>query len=105
MEASQSTDRPFPRIGQELRLDNRCVRICRTASLSAPSLHSPPGLTPHVAWCWCWCRWLDLRVPANNCIMRIQSGVCQLFRESLYSQGFMEIHSPKLIGGRQAAGP
>lgn len=41
-------------------------------------------------------------MPANNCIMRIQSGVCQLFRESLYSQGFMEIHSPKLIGGRQA---
>jgi aspartyl-tRNA synthetase len=47
----------------------------------------------------CKCRWLDLRVPANNCIMRIQSGVCQLFRESLYAQGFMEIHTPKLIGG------
>ncbi len=31
-------------------------------------------------------RWLDLRVPANNAIMRLQSAVCQLFRESLYSQ-------------------
>lgn len=63
VEASQETDRPFPRLGQELRLDNR---------------------------------WVDLRVPANNAIMRIQSGVCQLFRESLYSEGFVEIHSPKV---------
>ena len=31
-------------------------------------------------------RWLDLRVPANNAIMRIRSGVLQLFRESLYQQ-------------------
>ncbi len=71
VEASQTTERPFPRIGQELRLDNR---------------------------------WMDLRVPANNCIMRIQSGVCQLFRESLYDQGFVEIHTPKLIGGESEGG-
>ena len=48
VDASQDTERPFPRIGQEQRLDNR---------------------------------WLDLRVPANNAIMRVQSGVCTLFRE------------------------
>lgn len=71
VEASQGTERPFPRIGQELRLDNR---------------------------------WLDLRVPANNCIMRVQSGICQLFRESLYEQGFVEIHTPKLIGGESEGG-
>ena len=52
VEASQDTDRPFPRLGQELRLDNR---------------------------------WMDLRTPANNAIMRVQSAICQLFRESLYS--------------------
>lgn len=71
VEASQNTDRPFPRLGQELRLDNR---------------------------------WMDLRTPANNSIMRIQSGVCQLFRESLYSQGFIEIHTPKLIAGESESG-
>lgn len=71
VEASQDTDRPFPRLGQELRLDNR---------------------------------WLDLRAPANNAIMRIQSAVCQLFRESLYSQGFVEIHTPKLIAGESESG-
>mmetsp|Transcript_18410 Transcript_18410/g.39818 ORF Transcript_18410/g.39818 Transcript_18410/m.39818 type:complete len:621 (-) Transcript_18410:55-1917(-) len=71
VEESQDTDRPFPRLGQELRLDNR---------------------------------WLDLRAPANNAIMRIQSAVCQLFRESLYSQGFIEIHTPKLIAGESESG-
>jgi aspartyl/asparaginyl-tRNA synthetase len=71
VDESQGTDRPFPRLGQELRLDHR---------------------------------WLDLRAPANNAIMRIQSAVCQLFRESLYSQGFVEIHTPKLIAGESESG-
>ena len=71
VDASQDTDRPFPRLGQELRLDNR---------------------------------WMDLRAPANNAIMRVQSMVCQLFRESLYSQGFIEIHTPKLIAGESESG-
>ncbi|CAN0381171.1 unnamed protein product [Pylaiella littoralis] len=71
VEASQETERPFPRLGQDLRLDNR---------------------------------WLDLRTPANNAIMRLQSGVCQLFRESLYSQGFTEIRTPKIIPGESEGG-
>ena len=49
-------------------------------------------------------RWMDLRVPANNAIFRVRSGICQLFRESLYSQGFMEIQTPKLIGGESESG-
>lgn len=71
VEESQSTERPFPRLGQELRLDHR---------------------------------WIDLRTPANNAIMRIQSAVCQLFRESLYEQGFCEIHTPKLVAGESESG-
>jgi len=71
VEESQLTDRPFPRLGQELRLDHR---------------------------------WLDLRVPANNAILRIVSAVGQLFRESLYQQGFIEIHTPKLIQGESESG-
>ncbi len=71
VDASQDSERPFPRLGQELRLDNR---------------------------------WMDLRAPANNAILRVQSMVCQLFRESLYSQGFIEIHTPKLIAGESESG-
>jgi nondiscriminating aspartyl-tRNA synthetase len=40
----------------------------------------------------------DLRVPFNNCIFKNQSSVCRYFREFLYEQDFIEIHSPKTIG-------
>lgn len=30
-------------------------------------------------------RWIDLRTPANQAIMRLSSGVCNLFREFLLS--------------------
>lgn len=49
-------------------------------------------------------RWIDLRTPANQAIYRIQSGVCDLFREFLKSKDFVEIHSPKLIGGASEGG-
>ena len=49
-------------------------------------------------------RWVDLRTPANNAIFKVQSGVCQLFREYFYSQRFVEIHTPKLIGGASEGG-
>ena len=71
VEASQETDRLFPRLGQELRLDHR---------------------------------WMDLRAPANNAILRIQSAICTLYREFLLSQNFVEIHTPKLIAGESESG-
>jgi aspartyl-tRNA synthetase len=43
-------------------------------------------------------RVLDLRTPANQAIFRLQSAVCQLFRDYLTSEKFVEIHTPKLIG-------
>lgn len=36
--------------------------------------------------------------------MRVQAAVCQLFREYLYANGFLEIHSPKLIAGASEGG-
>lgn len=49
-------------------------------------------------------RVLDLRVPPHGCMFRLQSGVCQLFREHLSKNGFTEIHTPKLIGGASEGG-
>lgn len=43
-------------------------------------------------------RAFDLRAPFNNCIFKIQSGVCEFFRNYLTKEDFMEIHSPKIIG-------
>ncbi|KAK9868673.1 hypothetical protein WJX84_003198 [Apatococcus fuscideae] len=49
-------------------------------------------------------RTLDLRTPANQAIFRVQSAVSQLFRELLLSEGFQEIHTPKLQGGSSEGG-
>ena len=49
-------------------------------------------------------RIIDLRVPANQAIFRLQSGVCQVYREFMLANDFIEIHSPKLIGGASEGG-
>ena len=49
-------------------------------------------------------RVIDLRTPANQAIFRVQSAVCELFREALRSRDFVEIHTPKLIGGASEGG-
>mgnify|MGYP002830059685 CR=1 FL=1 len=49
-------------------------------------------------------RVIDLRTPANQAIFRIQSAVCELFRDALRAQDFVEIHTPKLIGGASEGG-
>lgn len=36
--------------------------------------------------------------------MRLQSGVCRLFREFMMKNDFVEIHSPKIIGGASEGG-
>ncbi|KAK3812974.1 MAG: hypothetical protein J3Q66DRAFT_300991 [Benniella sp.] len=49
-------------------------------------------------------RVLDLRTITNQAIFRINAGVCRLFREFLESKGFMEIHTPKLLGAASEGG-
>lgn len=49
-------------------------------------------------------RVIDLRIPSNQAIFKIQSTVTQLFRESLLSEDFIEIHTPKLLSGASEGG-
>jgi aspartyl-tRNA synthetase len=49
-------------------------------------------------------RVLDLRTTTSQAIFRIQSGVCHFFRNQLDSEGFIEIHTPKLQGGASESG-
>ncbi|GAA5866553.1 hypothetical protein JCM8547_005456 [Rhodosporidiobolus lusitaniae] len=49
-------------------------------------------------------RVLDLRTITNQAIFKIQSGIGNLFREYLNSQGFVEIHTPKLQGAATESG-
>jgi nondiscriminating aspartyl-tRNA synthetase len=49
-------------------------------------------------------RIIDLRTTTSHGIFRIQSGICHYFRTQLDSEGFIEIHSPKLQGGATESG-
>lgn len=49
-------------------------------------------------------RIIDLRVPTNQAIFKLQSGVCRLYREFMIKNDFIEIHSPKMIGGASEGG-
>lgn len=49
-------------------------------------------------------RIIDLRLPTNIAIMRVNTQVCALFREYLLKQDFVEIHTPKIIGGTSEGG-
>ena len=49
-------------------------------------------------------RFLDLRLPQNRLIFEVQTMVEQAMREFWTSQGFLEIHSPKLMGAASESG-
>lgn len=49
-------------------------------------------------------RWIDLRTPANHAIFRIQSRVCQYYRDYFINRDFIEIHTPKLTPGVSEGG-
>ncbi|MCL7038085.1 hypothetical protein MKW94_023023 [Papaver nudicaule] len=49
-------------------------------------------------------RVLDVRTPANQAIFRIQCQVENVFRQYLLSEGFVGIHTPKLIAGSSEGG-
>jgi len=45
-----------------------------------------------------------LRTTTKQAIFRVQAGVCKLFRDHLTSEGFVEIHSPKIISAASEGG-
>jgi len=47
---------------------------------------------------------LSLRTPLQQAIMRVSSGVCHFFREFLIKNDFIEIQTPKLLGGSSEGG-
>jgi len=49
-------------------------------------------------------RVLDLRTPTSQAIYRLQAGVCRLFRDTLTKEGFVEIHTPKIISAASEGG-
>ncbi len=89
------------KLGQvEIQLDKIVIR-----SLADPVL--PIDITGNTAtevdkrldW-----RFLDLRRPENNLIFQVQTTIEQAMRGFWISEGFVEIHSPKLMGSPSEGG-
>uniref|UniRef100_G1K905 Aspartate--tRNA ligase, cytoplasmic n=1 Tax=Anolis carolinensis TaxID=28377 RepID=G1K905_ANOCA len=49
-------------------------------------------------------RVIDLRTCTSQAVFRLQSGICQLFRETLIQKGFVEIQTPKIISAASEGG-
>jgi aspartyl-tRNA synthetase len=49
-------------------------------------------------------RFIDIRTPANHAIFKIQSAVSQYFREYFTKRSFVEVHTPKILGGTSEGG-
>ncbi|PWN52366.1 aspartyl-tRNA synthetase [Violaceomyces palustris] len=49
-------------------------------------------------------RIIDLRTPTAQAIFRVNAGICSHFRGFLDSQGFVEVHTPKLQAGASESG-
>uniref|UniRef100_A0A8C0H829 Aspartate--tRNA ligase, cytoplasmic n=1 Tax=Chelonoidis abingdonii TaxID=106734 RepID=A0A8C0H829_CHEAB len=49
-------------------------------------------------------RVIDLRTCTSQAVFHLQSGICQLFRETLLHKGFVEIQTPKIISAPSEGG-
>ena len=49
-------------------------------------------------------RWIDLRTDKNQLMFKAQTTLTAAFREFLLEKGFLEIHTPKLIGAASESG-
>ena len=49
-------------------------------------------------------RFMDLRLPINQILFKLSSRICENFRYFLSLQGFIEIHTPKIIQGTSEGG-
>ncbi|MCL2605366.1 MAG: aspartate--tRNA(Asn) ligase [Defluviitaleaceae bacterium] len=49
-------------------------------------------------------RWIDLRSERNQLIFKVQTCIAQSFRQTMLSENFLEIHTPKLINTASESG-
>jgi nondiscriminating aspartyl-tRNA synthetase len=82
--------------------------VIKEIAVESPVLSQPPfdvfaqerpSLDKRMDW-----RFLDLRRPENLLIFKVQTSVEMAMREFWISEGFIEIHSPKLMGSPSESG-
>lgn len=86
--------------GIELQVSRLEVEGLSPAQLPLdPQSRSLPDLDKRMDW-----RFLDLRSPKNLLIFRVQTTAEMAMREYWTSNGFIEVHSPKLMGSASESG-
>jgi nondiscriminating aspartyl-tRNA synthetase len=82
--------------GLELRLD--ALEVDSLAEPEVP-IAADSALDKRIDW-----RYLDLRRPDRRLIFEVQSAVERAMREYWHGEGFIELHSPKLMGSASESG-
>lgn len=82
--------------GMELLVDE--IEVISMAESPLP-LNENAGPDTRLDW-----RFLELRKPENLLIFKIQTAAEQAMREFWKKEGFLEMHSPKLMGGASESG-
>ncbi|XP_077993597.1 aspartate--tRNA ligase, cytoplasmic-like [Glandiceps talaboti] len=78
-----------------LQLDDAVRPITEEEDESMPTVKQDTRLDNRI---------IDLRTTTSQAIFRLEAQVCQLFRETLNGKGFVEIHTPKMIGAASEGG-
>jgi len=92
---------PNVKLGQiEMQLKTLCVESLSDATLPI-DVFGPTETDVDKRLDW---RFLDLRQPKNQLIFRIQTTVEAAMREFWISNGFVEIHTPKIMGSPSEGG-
>jgi nondiscriminating aspartyl-tRNA synthetase len=78
-----------------------CLEGMKIDSAAEPELPIAPdsALDKRIDW-----RYLDLRHPQRRLIFEVQTTVEQAMRQYWHKQGFIELHSPKLMGSASESG-
>ena len=92
---------PNVRLGQmELQMKTLCVESLSDATLPVDVFgRTETDIDKRLDW-----RFLDLRQPENQLIFQIQTTVEMAMREFWVSNGFVEIHTPKIMGSPSEGG-
>lgn len=94
-------DNPNVKLGQ-LEVQLRSIQVVSKAEATLPidlSGTTETDVDRRLDW-----RYLDLRQPANQLIFRIQTSVEMAMRAFWVSNGFVEIHTPKIMGSPSEGG-
>ena len=95
-EEEEKDDKLSIKVNQDTRLDNRILDLRTTTNQAI--------FRCVFKWRVNICMYSASKLIPSIYLLRLEAGVCRLFRESLTNQGFCEIHTPKIISAASEGG-